>query len=205
MGVNLKKGEKVSLAKQQTNYDEFIVVGCGWDQANTGGWFGNRNNVDIDLSVICLGSNGKIVNPNNVNDSIVFYGNLQHPSGAIVHTGDNQTGEGQGYDEAIGIWLNRVPMYINSMVFILNIFDAYRKRQHFGMIKNAFASVFTSTKQLLCHYELTEDFRNSSLMNNKEGLIVGEIYRKDGEWKFNAIGQPVNQASTLEEIVRIFL
>lgn len=206
MSVNLQKGQKIDLTKHDAPGGglQQVMVGLGWDEAPTGKGFlssifgGGGNSVDCDASAILCGADGKVIS-NVINDCVIYFGNLKHRSGAIVHQGDNLTGAGEGDDEQIMVNLPQVPQNIEKIVFVVNIYDARAKGQHFGMIKNAFIRlVDTKTRQEICRYNLTENYSNMT------GLVVGEIYRRNGEWKFNAIGQPIQEASRLDAIIRLF-
>ena len=115
---------------------------------------------------------------------IVYYGNLHHKSGAIQHLGDNLTGAGEGDDEQIVVDLSCVPAEYDRIVIVVNIYAAASRKQHFGMIENAFIRLVDGrNNKEMCQYSLTEDYSEMTAM------IFGEVYRHDGEWKFNAIGQ----------------
>lgn len=202
MSVNLQKGQKIDLTKGGGGGLHSVMVGLGWDEAprSGGGLFGllPAKPIDCDASVILCGSNGKAVSE-NINDSLVYYSNLTHPSGAIVHQGDNLTGEGEGDDEQIMVNLRQIPGNIEKLVFVVNIYDADVRKQHFGMIKNAFIRLVNMDDMSeICRYNLTENY------NNMTGLVVGEIYRHNGEWKFNAIGQPVQNASRVSALLNLY-
>jgi len=202
MSVNLKKGEKINLTKDGGQGLRSVMVGLGWDEApHSGGFFGlfKPQAIDCDASVILCGADGKVIAPGDAKRSVVYFGNLSHPSGAIVHQGDNLTGEGEGDDEQIMVDLTRVPAEIQKMVFTVNIYDADKRGQHFGMIRNAFIRLVDRSKgSEICRFNLTEDYSGMT------GLVVGEIYRRNGEWKFNAIGQPVRQASRLQSLIKLY-
>ena len=181
------------------------MVGLGWDEAqgSVGGLLGlfksKPESIDCDASVILCGPNGKIIS-NDIKQTCVFFGNLRHPSGAIVHQGDNLTGAGEGDDEQIMVNLQQVPADVDKMVFVVNIYDARARNQHFGMIKNAFIRLVDMDKKTeICKFNLSENYSNMT------GLVVGEIYRKNGEWKFNAIGQPVREASRLDALIKLYV
>lgn len=124
---------------------------------------------------------------------------MRHVSGAIIHQGDNLTGEGDGDDEQIMVNLSMVPANIAKIVFVVNIYDARARNQHFGMIRNAFIRLVNMDNNTeICRYNLSDNYSNMT------GLVVGEIYRKNGEWKFNAIGQPVQEASRLDSLVQLY-
>lgn len=211
MAINLQKGQRIDLTKSGEPGGaglSRIMVGLGWDEAPRGGGglfgglFGGRSSsnadIDCDASVILCGSDGRIVST-QVNECLVYFGNLRHSSGAIIHQGDNLTGAGDGDDEQIMVDLYGIPSYIDKLVFIVNIYDASARGQHFGMIQNCFIRlVDMSTNRELCRFNLSENY------NGMTGMIVGEIYRKNGEWKFSAIGQPVANASRVTDIVEAY-
>lgn len=185
MSVSLQKGQKVSLSKGNDGLNK-VIVGLGWDEAQKasggflGGLFGgSQASIDCDASALML-KNGKLTDKKD----IIYFGNLKHVSGTVVHMGDNLTGAGDGDDEQIVIELNRVPADYDRIVVVVNIYQAVQRRQSFGMIQNAFIRIVdTRTNQELCKYNLSENYDGMTAM------IFGEIYRHNGEWKFNAIGQ----------------
>ena len=206
MGINLQKGQKIDLTKGGENRLRQIMVGLGWDEAprSSGGGllsslFGSQPQpIDCDASVILCGANGRIVS-REISKCCVYFGNLRHESGAIVHQGDNLTGAGDGDDEQIMINLQKVPSNIDRMIFVVNIYDARARNQHFGMIRNAFIRlVDMDSRTEICKFNLSENY------NNMTGLVVGEIYKKNGVWKFNAIGQPVQEASRLDSLIQLY-
>jgi stress response protein SCP2 len=205
MGINLQKGQKIDLTKGGTGLTG-VMVGLGWDEAapqNKGGFLGlfkqqKKFDFDCDASAILLNENGKLAGK-DVNSYCIYYGNLRHVSDAIIHQGDNLTGAGEGDDEQIFVNLPKVPSDVYKIVFVVNIYDAAPRGQHFGMIDNAFIRlVNVQNQQEICRYNLTEDY------SGMQGLIVGELYRHNGEWKFNAIGQPVREASRLQAILKLY-
>ena len=126
-----------------------------------------------------VGENGKCP----TEKEFVFYGNLVHPSESVKHMGDNLTGEGDGDDEQIQIDLSKIPANISKVAFTVTIYDAETRRQNFGQVSNAFIRIVDeTTNQELIRYDLGEDF------SIETAVVVGELYRHDGEWKFNAIG-----------------
>ena len=198
MGVNLQKGQKVNLKKSDGQALSRIRIGLGWDpvEQKKGGLFGSifggsAPDIDCDASVIvCRG--GRLAGK----DDVDYFGNLTHPSGAIVHTGDNHTGEGEGDDEQILVDLTAVPADYDKLVFVVNIYDCESRKQDFGMIANAFIRICDErTGEEFCRYNLSESYAGMTAM------IFGEIYRYNGEWKFNAIGQGTKDKG-LNELAR---
>ena len=180
MSVSLQKGQKVSLTKESAGLSR-VIIGLGWDEApQKRGLFAPKPQaIDCDASAFLL-TNGKIVDKLDV----VFFGNLKHPSGAVQHMGDNLTGAGDGDDEQIVVDLANVPAQYDRITVVVNIYQAVQRKQHFGMIKNAFIRIVDASNNTeLCRYNLTDDY--SGML----ALIFGEVYRHNGEWKFNAIGQ----------------
>ncbi len=203
MGISLQKGQKIDLTKGGGGLRQ-VMVGLGWDEApQSGGFFaslfgGGNQDIDCDASAILCGADGKLIS-SDPNVSCVYFGNLRHSSGAIIHQGDNLTGAGDGDDEQIMVNLTKVPSNVEKIVFVVNIYDARARNQHFGMIRNAFIRLVNmDNNSEICRFNLSENY------NNMTGLIVGEIYRRNGEWKFNAIGQPVKEASKLGMIVGMY-
>ncbi|MCM3724310.1 TerD family protein [Neobacillus cucumis] len=202
MAINLQKGQRVDLTKGNPGLTK-IMVGLGWDPVQSGGGklfgglFGggaSSSNVDCDASVIMLGANDKLQN----NKDVIYFGNLKSNDGSVQHSGDNLTGDGDGDDEQIMIDLSRVPANIQKLVFVVNIYDCVKRKQHFGMIQNAFIRVVNpTTNQELLHYNLTDNYSGLTC------LVTGEIYRHGNEWKFAAIGSGTNAAS-LSEVVRSY-
>ena len=199
MGINLQKGQKIDLTKGGGGLRQ-VMVGLGWDEAEQPrGFFAPKPQpIDCDASAILCGANGRVIS-NDVSQCCVYFGNLRHSSGAIVHQGDNLTGEGDGDDEQIMVNLPMVSPQVDKIVFVVNIYDARSRKQHFGLIRNAFIRlVDMDHKTEICRFNLSENY------NNMTGLVVGEIYRKNGEWKFNAIGQPVQEASRLDSLIQLY-
>ena len=161
MSISLQKGQKVSLSKENAGLST-VLVGLGWDEVEQKrGFLGLKAQQDIDCDASAiLLKEGKLRN----NGDLVYFGNLVHKSGTIRHMGDNLT--------------------------VVNIYDAVRRRQQFGMIRNAFIRLVDGrNNREMCKYNLTEDYSGMTAM------IFGEIYRYNGEWKFSAIGQGTNDPS----------
>lgn len=182
MSVSLQKGQKVSLTKDNAGLST-VVVGLGWDEVQKkgmlGGLFGGgQQEIDCDASALMLRS-GKLVDKMDV----VFFGNLTHPSGTVRHMGDNLTGAGDGDDEQIKVDLTKVPDPVARIAFTATIYEAEERRQNFGMVSNAFIRIYNEASgEELLRYDLGEDF------SIETAVVFGELYKNNGEWKFNAIG-----------------
>lgn len=201
MGINLQKGQKIDLTKGGGAGLRKVMVGLGWDEVEQKrGFFAPKpQDIDCDASAILCGADGKVLS-SEIKDTCVYFGNLRHSSGAIVHQGDNLTGAGDGDDEQIMVNLSQVPGSIDKIVFVVNIYDANKRNQHFGLIRNAFIRLVNmDNNSEICRFNLSENY------DQMTGMIVGEIYRKNGEWKFNAIGQPVREASRLHSLIEYYM
>ena len=174
MPINLTKGQKVDLTKGKPSLNK-LMVGLGWDvnRYDGGGDF------DLDAAAFMLGADGKVLS----DADFVFYGNLKHASEAVEHMGDNLTGEGDGDDEQIMVDLSKVPANVEKIAFTVTIYEAEQRRQNFGQVSNSFIRIVDEVNnEELIRYDLGEDF------SIETAVVVGELYRHNGEWKFNAIG-----------------
>jgi stress response protein SCP2 len=199
MGINLQKGQKISLSKESPGLS-LVRCGLGWDiaQKSGGGLFGmfsTTQDFDLDASVIGINEQGKLTTI----DDVVYFKNTLHPSGSIVHHGDNLTGAGEGDDEQITVDLNRIPAAIARLVFIVNIYDCVGRKQNFGQVKNAFVRLVNATNNReIARYNLSgQDYANVTSM------IMAEVYRHNGEWKMAAIGDGLN-VSGLSDILKMY-
>ena len=174
MAVNLSKGQKVDLTKSNPGLVK-VKVGLGWDTNKYDG----GSSFDLDASAFCLNASGKV----NSESDFIFYNNKSNTNGAIQLSGDNQTGEGAGDDESLTIDLSQVPANIEKVAFCITIHDAQTRNQNFGQVANAFARVLKDgTNEELIRYDLGEDF------SVETAVVVAELYRHNGEWKFSAVG-----------------
>lgn len=180
MSVSLTKGQKISLTKENAGLNQ-IMIGLGWDevQQSRGLFARKKQEVDCDASALVV-SNGKLLRK----DDLVYFGNLRHHSGAVQHMGDNLTGAGAGDDEQILVELKKVPQEYDRIILVVNIYQCIERKQHFGMIQNAFIRIVDgANNQEICRYNLTDDY------SGKTAMIFGEVYHKNREWKFNAVGE----------------
>ena len=174
MAISLAKGQKVDLTKGNPGLSK-ILIGLGWDIKRYDG----GDAFDLDASAFLLGANGKVPS----DDEFIFYNQMKHKSGSVEYMGDNRTGAGEGDDEQIKVDLSKVPEDIQKIDFTVTIHEAEARKQNFGQVENAFIRVVdeTNNKELI-RYDLGEDF------SIETAVVVGELYRHNGEWKFNAIG-----------------
>jgi tellurium resistance protein TerD len=167
MAINLQKGQRENLKAPK------FTIGLGWDTNNFGG-----NDFDLDASVFMLGENKKLIS----DDHFIFYNNLTSPDGALVHTGDNLTGEGDGDDEAINVDLSIIDPLVSELCIVVTIHEAEARRQNFGQVRNSFVRIVDKDGLEILKYELEEDF------SIETAVEFGRIYRRNGEWRFEAVG-----------------
>ncbi len=169
MAINLQKGQRESI-----NAPKF-TIGLGWDTNNssTGGSF------DLDASVFILGENKRLLSDSH----FIFYNNLKSPDGSVEHTGDNLTGDGDGDDEQIVVELSKIDANASEICVVVTIHEAETRKQNFGQVRNSYVRIFdTNTNSEILKYELDEDF------SIETAVEFGRIYKKNGEWKFEAVG-----------------
>lgn len=174
MAISLQKGQRVDLTKDRPSLKN-VLIGLGWDINHYDG----EADFDLDASAFMTKANGKVGNEND----FIFYGNLNHVSGSVQHMGDNRTGEGDGDDEVIKVQLDKIPSDYDKISFTVTIYEAEKRLQNFGMVENAYVRLIDEdTGEELVRFDLTEDF------STETALVVAEIYKRDGQWKFAAVG-----------------
>jgi tellurium resistance protein TerD len=174
MAVNLVKGGRVNISKDNAGLEK-ILVGLGWDPNITD----TGDDFDLDASLFVLDKSGKVIS----DDWFIFYNQLRSPDGSIVHQGDNRTGEGEGDDEKIEIYLSKIDNRVDRIVFVVTIHEADERRQNFGQVNNSYIRIVdTKNNKEILKYELDEDYSTETAIN------FGELYKKNGEWRFKAVG-----------------
>jgi len=214
VGVSLKKGQGVSLSKNQFDLSR-VTLGLGWDIAEEkkgflGGLLGSKKAPDYDLDAIAflLGANGKVNDlgklenghPTLVNGDVIFFNSQRHHSGKIWLTGDNRTGAGDGDDEQIIADLNTLDERYQRIVFVVQIYKGLENKQHFGKVKNAFIRAVDSKGKEMTRYDLSGD----PSFNEHCSLVFAELIREAGGWQFKAIGKPYREDSFIA-ILRDFV
>ena len=183
MAINLQKGQRSDIGQPK------FTIGLGWDTNTTS----TGVDFDLDASVFILGSNRKIL----ADEYFVFYNNLKSPDGAVEHTGDNKTGDGDGDDETIRIDLNKINPQATEIIVVVTIHEAASRKQNFGQVRNSYMRLFDeSNNQEIMKFELEEDF------SIETALEFGRIYKKDDKWRFEASG--VGHREGLEKYLEMF-
>jgi tellurium resistance protein TerD len=185
VAISLQKGGNVSLTKSDPSLKQ-VLIGLGWDaRASDGAAF------DLDASLFMVQESGKVRGDHD----FIFYNQLKSSCGSVEHTGDNQTGEGDGDDEALKVTLGSVPPEITRLVVAVTIHDADLRKQNFGMVEDAFIRIVNlDSKVEIVRFDLSEDYSTETAM------VFAELYRHQGEWKFKAVGQ--GYAGGLEAVAK---
>ena len=172
MAVNLVKGNRVNLTKDGLKK---ALVGLGWDINR----FDGSAAFDLDLVLFECDPNNRIVDDAH----FIFYGNPNDPEGAVVHSGDNRTGAGNGDDESAHIDFSKINPRVARIFIGVTIFDAEKNKQNFGMVDNSYIRIVNEeTGEEVYRYPLCEDF------SEEMSVIFGELYKNGAEWKFKAVG-----------------
>ena len=196
MGVNLQKGQTINLEKDLYDLSS-VTIGLGWDvKEQKKGLFssifgGEKKEADYDLDAIAflLDANGKVAKLGDrklVGGDVIFFNNLRHFSGNIWHTGDNLTGEGEGDDEQIVVKLSRLDDCYQKIVVLVSIYRGIERGQDFGQVENAFIRAVDAKGQEILRYDLSNEEKYDGMCS----MVFGEFYRRNGGWKFRAIGTP---------------
>lgn len=220
MGINLQKGQTIDLRKKSTGGEynlSNVTIGLGWDVKKKSGFFGNlfgsasAEDYDLDAIAFMLDENNKVINRGTTinkdgrsiglyGGDIIYFNSLQHPSGHIWLTGDNRTGEGDGDDEQIIVQLDKLDQKYQKIVFIVTIYQGQKNNQHFGMVENAFIRAVDQSGTEIAKYSLS----GNDEFNNTHSMIFAELYRREGSWKFRAIGEP-RTTDNFVEILKEYL
>jgi stress response protein SCP2 len=176
MSIKLAKGERFNLSKETPDFNK-IAIALGWQVSET------AQNCDIDASVFMLGATSRIPDEKY----FVFYNNLTSPDDAVRHSGDNTTGQIKGDDETIYVDLSKINSAIQEIVFVVTIHEGQEKNQNFSQVSNAFIRLYHSeTGAEVFRYNLNEFF------SQETALEFGRLYKKNDEWRFQAVGQGYN-------------
>jgi stress response protein SCP2 len=198
MAINLTKGQSIVLSKSEYDLSR-LTMALGWDvvQAKKG-LFGRSSgaNFDLDSYAMLLGENGKL---NAYKEDVVYYSHLESKDKTVVHSGDNLTGEGDGDDEQIVVKLSSLSEQYHKIILGVNIYNGKERKQHFGMVQNAYVRAVDAAGKEIARYLLSNDPSYEGKLN----MLMGEVYREGGEWKFKALGNPL--AEDMNGVVGSFM
>ncbi|MDE5877809.1 MAG: TerD family protein [Muribaculaceae bacterium] len=201
MAINLQKGQKINLEKNNGSKLTDFCVGCNWGAiTKRGGFLGiGKQTIDVDLDLSCamFDAQGKLVDfiysPLYRPELLAQYGQkpgkLSSYDGALRHTGDDLKGDQNGNDgidnEILTVDLKRVSPQIDQIIFFLNTCG----QEDFSQIPYATIRMFEGTpthvKEVFAQYDVAAEPQYAGM----GALIMGKLYRRNGEWKFAAIGE----------------
>jgi len=201
MAINLVKGQKINLKKNNGADLNSFCVGANWGMIETKGFFGGNKKVSVDLDL----SVGMFDEKKNLSE-IVYFGNLK--ASGIQHSGDDLTGDEDGDDgldnEIVMVNLSQIPANIEQVVFVLNSY----KQQDFATIPFASIRLYEGTPERVDEVVATYEIANDPKFAGYVSMILGKLYRRNGEWKFSAIGEPTKDKKleqTLQTVQQKFL
>jgi tellurium resistance protein TerZ len=196
MAINLQKGQRISLEKSDGAKLQNVCVGINWGAIEKKGLFGfgkNKEAVDLDASCVLYDMGKKHVD-------VVYYGNLKSRDQAIRHSGDDLTGDVNGDDgldnEVITVDFTKLHPSVEYVAFVLNSF----RGQDFGSIPYASIRIYEGTPKRVNDVFAKYDIANGPGFAGHVSMVMGVFYKKNGEWKFNAIGEPTRDRK-LEETI----
>ena len=197
MAINLQKGQRISLEKSNGSKLQSVCVGINWGAIEKKGLFGfgaTKEAVDLDASCALYDDNKQLID-------VVYFGHLKSKDGAVKHSGDDLTGDMAGDDgldnEVITVDFAGLGSNISYVAFVLNSF----RGQDFASIPFASIRIYEGTPKQVSEVFATYDIANSRDFAGHVSMVMGVFYKKNGKWKFNAIGEPTKDRK-LEETVK---
>lgn len=197
MAINLEKGQRINLAKSNGTTLQNICVGINWGAIEKKGMFGlskTKEAVDLDGSCALYNDQKQMID-------VVYFGNLKSKDGAIKHSGDDLTGDMGGDDgkdnEVITLDFSKLSPDVTYVGFVLNSFRGH----DFGSIPFASIRIYEGTPARVTEVFAKYDIANGPGFAGHVSMVMGVFYKKNGEWKFNAIGEPTKDRK-LEETVK---
>jgi len=197
MAINLEKGQRINLQKSNGATLQNVCVGINWGAIEKKGMFGlskTKEAVDLDGSCALFSDTKQLMD-------VVYFGNLRSKDGAVRHSGDDLTGDMNGDDgldnEVITLDFSNLNPAVNYVAFVLNSF----RGQDFGTIPFASIRIYEGTPSRVSEVFAKYDIANGSGFAGHVSMVMGVFYKRNGEWKFNAIGEPTKDRK-LEETVR---
>lgn len=199
MAINLTKGQKIDLTKKDasgaTTQIKSFCVGANWGVIEKKGIFGTKKiAVDLDASCAVFNANKELID-------LIYFGQLNSRDGSILHSGDDLVGDVDGDDgldnEIISVNLSKVNPAADQIVFFLNSFQ----QQDFATVPFAAIRLYEGTPARVDNVVATYDIATGASFRGFVSMVMGKLYRRNGEWKFSAIGEP-SRDKKIEETLR---
>lgn len=217
MAIRLEKGQRINLEKETGAKLTSFCVGCNWGAIVKKTFFGLTSSVvdvDLDLSCLMFDATGKPID--HIYSPLYRFGdrNIGLPNGkvdsidrALHHTGDDTQGDQNGDDgldnEIITVDLNRVSAQTNSIVFFLNIYNNNEFSGDFSEIPYASIRMYEGTPTKVKSVFAQYDVATKDNCRGMRALVMGKLYRRNGEWKFAAIGDAFEDKNIVLTISRV--
>lgn len=184
MAINLQKGQKINLEKSNGSKLQQVCVGINWGAIQKKGLFGTKKEaVDLDGSCALFNENKQVVD-------VVYFRNLRSRDHAVMHSGDDLTGDLNGDDgldnEVITVDLGRLDPSVTTVAFFLNSFQGH----DFAIVPFASIRIYEGTPSKVQEIFATYNIAGETNFAGHVSMVMGTLYKRNGEWKFNAIGEP---------------
>lgn len=204
MAINLEKGQRISLEKANGSKLQNICVGINWGAIEKKGFLGlstTKEAVDLDASCALFNENKQL-------EEVVYYGNLKSKNASVRHSGDDLTGDMGGDDgmdnEVITVDLSKLNASTTYVAFVLNSFRGH----DFAKIPFASIRIYEGTPQRVNEVFAKYDISHDASFAGNVSMVMGVFYKRNGEWKFNAIGEPTRDRKlqeTVDTVMRQYL
>ena len=217
MAIKLEKGQRINLEKSNGSKLTNFCVGCNWGAIVKKTFLGLSScvvDVDLDLSCLLFDLEGKPVD--HIYSPLYRFGdkNLDLPNGkvdsidrALHHTGDDTKGDQNGDDgldnEIITVDLTHINDNVSQIVFFLNIYNNKDFKGDFSEIPYASIRMYEGTASRVKEVFASYDVATKTNCIGKRGLVMGKLYRRNGDWKFAAIGDAYEDKSIVHTILRV--
>ena len=203
MAINLIKGQKINLEKEDKSKLTNMCIGLNWGAIESKGFLGRAKVEDVDLDASCA-----VFDAGKQRLELVYFGNLNSANGAIVHSGDDLTGDVGGDDgldnEIISVNLDRLNPQADQLVFVLNSY----KGQDFAIIPFARIRIYEGTPSKVDSVLATFDIASDEKFAGHVSMVMGKLYKRNNEWKFATIGEPTTDREleqTVQTVARKYL
>lgn len=196
MAINLQKGQRINLEKSNGSKLQSVCVGINWGAIEKKNWLGIAKKEAVDLDASCA-----LYDDNKNAIDVIYFGSLNSKDGAVKHSGDDRTGDMGGDDgldnEVITLDFQRLNPAVNHVAFVLNSFQGH----DFATIPFASIRIYEGTPKQVREVFATFDIANGKGFAGSVSMVMGVFYKRNGEWKFNAIGEPTKDRK-LEETIK---
>jgi stress response protein SCP2 len=137
-------------------------------------WVPGSASGEVDAAAFLLGASGKV----SGDADMVFYGQPEGTAVRFARRGDLVPGrDASAFEIATGA----LPAAIERVAFSATLDDAAAKGIHFGMAEGLRISAWADGREVV-------SFSPPKAEAGETALVLAELYRRDGAWKFRAVG-----------------